>query len=243
MAEKEEEKAEEKAEEKVEEKPVEKKNKVTARERIAQLTRGRGDAEREADRLRQENEELKKNQRLEKKPDQGDFENFDDFSKQNTRWDNQQQQDKDTEINQRADQVIAQRQMEQAQMERSTKWAGHKSEAVTKYENFQDSEDYVVAVANHYRNPGIQELILDAKDPAAIVDYLGNNHKEAEKLAQVSLVSAARTITDLETQLKTSVKEEVKLPPPTDNAGASGSGVFDPNKATQAEYNAYYNGS
>ena len=226
---------------KPEEKPEEqeKKNKVSARQRINELTRARGDRDRIIEEKDRRIAELEKGQRIEKKPQEDDFDTFDDYSKQNDRYSRQQQDDKQTEIDRLADQKVAQRAAEARQLERGEIWAGHKSKGIKKYENFQDSEDYVVAVANHYRNPGIQELILDAEDPAAIVDYLGSNHKEAEKLAQVSLVSAARTISVLETQLKPS-KEKDKLPPPATKPG-SGSSGFDPYTATQAEYNAHYN--
>ena len=224
---------------KTEEAPV-KKNKTTARERIDQLSRQKGDRDRIIADKDQEIAALKANQRIDKKPSEDDYDTFEEFNRDNEKFEAQQTTDSEAEINRRVNDRLAQRDNEKSDQKLFDNYEKSKSVGVKKYENYSDSEQYVALISNRANNADFQKLVMGAKNPAAIIDHLANNQKVAENLVKDSLVSAASSIAELDTKLSQKKKAD-DLPPPTDNAGESGSGVFDPNTATQAEYNAHYN--
>jgi hypothetical protein len=172
-------------------------------DRIKELTRHRREAERRADRLMRENEELRRSRDVRPQPQQPNYA--------------QPQQQISTNPNDIAE-IAAQKAQE---LLREREVAERRAQFDTKVDEFaSEVEDYDAVVTD--RTPvsaHMAEAIMDSDSPGALLYYLGKNPDVARKLYSLPLTKAAKEIGRIEDRLiaerkKAAEKPVTKAPPP-----------------------------
>ena len=91
----------------------------------------------------------------------------------------------------------------------------------------------------------VMEALAETENPADIAYYLGNNRTECIAISKMTPMAASRAIAKLETKLAGSApapkptKKTTSAPPPIKPVGSSNTVGKDPEKMTQAEYEAW----
>jgi len=236
---------EEKAEEKKEDKP----NKVTAKDRIGQLVKKSHDKDRELIKEREEKEELKrqieelKTPKVDKKPNQEEYESYMDYERDEHTWNKQEKAKEQRSIDEQVQDGIRAEKRKAIEKEHEDKWQKEFLKGKKKFEGFETSVQLVDGLSKEYGNTHFVDELLQSDKMAVIVDYLGNNVDEAEDiLSNTSLRGAIKAVDALEKKLESKPKQKKDIPTPTDNAGGGESVSSDLSRLSQKEYNRRMNG-
>jgi hypothetical protein len=92
--------------------------------------------------------------------------------------------------------------------------------------------------------PMVMEALAETENPADIAYYLGKNQPKAVAISRMTPIAAARAIAQIEASLSGTppqppTKKTTTAPPPIKPVGSSNTVTKDPEKMTQAEYEAY----
>lgn len=167
--------------------------------RLDEITRKRREAERERDRLAEENARLKAHQAAppaEGKPVVENFETYEEFVEALTDWKSEQK------INQKFSQLSEsqrQQEMEKTRATASENFDRKKNEAAVKYADF----DEVINNADVVLTNALSDAIIDSEMSGEVMYYLGKNPKEADRLASLPLGALYREMGKIEVKLTT----------------------------------------
>lgn len=107
---------------------------------------------------------------------------------------------------------------------------------VEKYSDFED----IVSDPELPITQAMAEVLAESEVGADLAYYLGKNPKEAERIARLPAISAARELGKLEAKLPTLAAPAVsKAPPPVTPAKGAAGGEKDPSQMTDAEFSAW----
>jgi hypothetical protein len=166
-------------------------------ERIKELTRHRREAERRADRLARELDEVRRAPRA-----------------QPQQQPNAQPSNNATDVSELARQEAKQLLQEQAKAERREQFDSRVDEYASEIEDYDDVVTSRTPVSEH-----MGEAIMDSDIPGQVLYYLGKNPEVARKLYSLPLTKAAKEIGRIEDRLlaerkKAAEKPVSKAPPP-----------------------------
>jgi len=199
--------------------------KQSAQERINELTRKRHEAEREAERLRQELAEKSKPpvQQTSGRPKIEDFETQEAYEDALYDW-------KDG-LKTKEREAVEKRKAEEAAIERFNEKAKKLKET---YEDFDEIVEQPVF------SPVMREVLLNSDEGAMVSYFLGRpeNHGIAEKIRSLSPQSQIYELGKLETKLilAQKTKTSTSAPSPIKPVGMTGGAVVDESKMSDAEW-------
>lgn len=115
-----------------------------------------------------------------------------------------------------------------------------------KYKDFDDVTDYVLHGEGFPSNRAMGEAIFDSEYKDDILYFLGKNLKEAERIADLNPVKAAKEIAKLEVRFESKKKSNITKAPsllqPTE--GGRGSAVYkNPESMSMEEFRQWYQSS
>lgn len=103
-------------------------------------------------------------------------------------------------------------------------WNFRREKAISQHKDFVENEDLVQKVLTHYGNQTMAQTIIDSEKGISIVQHLGKNTDELERIAQMSPISAIKEIGKLEIRFeKKPVKKVSSAPAPVKPVGGGGS--------------------
>jgi len=113
------------------------------------------------------------------------------------------------------------------------------------YDSYSDFEDVALAETVPITSM-VMEALAETDNPADIAYYLGKNRTECIAISKMSPIAAARAIAKIETRLvdgngnqAPNTKKTTSAPPPITPVGSSNTVTKDPEKMSQAEYEAW----
>lgn len=207
------------------EKESEKPKGVPARARIGQLTKNWREAERENERLRYELEQAKTQKQITRQPQEDDYEDTDSYLKDTRLWEQQKEQEIESRVRTKLQEQQARERLEKEQQKLAADWAKKKSKAIKQYENFVESEAEVIDAIKTYGAVDMQDAILESNNSTAIVDYLGNNPDELDKIAQLPPRAQDRAIVRLDAKLDAKPAKKATAPEPIKPLATGGAEV------------------
>ncbi len=103
-------------------------------------------------------------------------------------------------------------------------WNYRKEKAMEQYADFTENENMIQKVLVHYGNPIMAQTIIDSEKGIALVQHLGRNIDELERIARMSPISTVKELARLEDKIgKKTVKKLTTAPNPIKPVGG-GSG-------------------
>lgn len=219
--------------------------------RIDELTRKRGEAEREADywkRIAQAQGKPSAEQQAPAapaKPEPGQFDNYGDYIEALTDWKSEQ---KSQEAIRKAFEERDQQRQQQQQAEQRNQVASTFAERATAFREVTPDFNDVIAAAGDIVVPdAIQDVILGSEHGPRIVYELAKDRAEAERIMSLPPMQAALAIGRLEAKFSTSAAPAApaaptkpavtKAPAPiTPNRSSGGQFTKDPDQMTDAEW-------
>ena len=128
-----------------------------------------------------------------------------------------------------------------AHQEKMVRLQGKIDEGFAKYDDFEE-----VALAETVPiTPMIQEILAETDNPADVAYYLGKNQTKTIAIGRMTPIAASRAIAQIEAEITTTPapagtnKSTTQAPPPIKPVGSSNTVTKDPEKMSQAEYNAW----
>jgi hypothetical protein len=207
--------------------------------RIDELTRQRYQADRDAERARQEAEYWRRQAESKQPPPQEtakgdaaprfeDFDSYDDYTKALARFAAQQ------EFSELKAKEEGQRNQERQAKVREA-FDKKAEEARRKYDDYD-----VVAMGNHVAySPATLQLVVESEVGAELAYYLGKNPDVAKELAHLSPILAAKEIGRLEERFKQPKSQPKKItnaPPPISPVGSNDKATKNLNEMSTEEY-------
>lgn len=113
----------------------------------------------------------------------------------------------------------------------------------TKYKDFEERTDYILYGEGFPSNRAMAEAIVDSSYKDDILYFLGTHVKEAERIARLNPVSAAKEIAKIEVRFDSRKKSNITKAPKvlTPLTGGKGSATHgDPNKMGMDEFRQWY---
>lgn len=170
--------------------------------------------------------ELEEQSKLKAEPNPDDYADDNKLKADQDKW-RQQERDK---LRQEVSQELEQKQIQEKEQRRYNKqvetYAQQRETAKENYENYEESEKLVDSVANMSDSGVIRQVILGSEQGTQIVDYLGNNPDELEKISEMSPLEQARVLGRIESKLDAKpIKKTSSAPDPirSEKGGASAS--------------------
>lgn len=229
------------------EKPWQKKKNTSVEKRIAKATYDKHESDRarkrEADRADAAEKKLRELTEI-KEPSPDDHETTEDYQDRRKEYDDQRVEEIKREAV--ADYTIKQEAQRQRDSREDVQEGYNRSRegAIKQYKDYENSEKEITGAVQYYENPSLMASIFESENKNAIVDYLGKNPTELNKIAQLSPTGAARQLGFIESKLVKAPAKRKTAPAPTSGAGGEVvGGNFQKKDAdlSQAEYNAKYN--
>ncbi|HHT9144707.1 MAG TPA: hypothetical protein ACFYD4_03355 [Candidatus Wunengus sp. YC61] len=204
--------------------------------RIGKMRKIQGDAEREAERLRVENESLKRAQQVKEdigdKPDLSSFETEYEYIEALTDWkvkkaiaeqETKKQEQEATELNKRQEKESEERHKE---VQKKLKVAGEK------YKDFSD----VVYQKNIPITETIVEVISRFDNMGDVAYYLGKHPDECLDIAHSGQLDQVLALRDISDSLKAREHKTTKTPAPIRPISGTGAGIKDLESMSYPEY-------
>ena len=167
------------------------------------------------------------------RPNPDDFDDYNDYVDKLTDWNvDEKKASWDREQNEKVQNQTHQEKMQQMHEKLN---AG--------FQRYDDFEDVALAQTVPI-TPMMAEILAETEEPADIAYYLGKNHTKAIAIGRMTPIAASRAIAQIEAELSGQKpnKQPNKItnaPPPIKPVGSSNTVTKDPEKMTQAEYEAY----
>lgn len=166
------------------------------------------------------------------------FDTYDEFVGAKARWEARQEMKAERErVKSEQEKEVSQR-TEGERRERAMK------QAMEARKKFEDFDDVLSNPDLPQFSKSVAEVIHDSDIGAEIAYYLGKNTEEAEKIASLSPLAAAREIGKIELKIlnppKTEPKRITSAGAPVSTVGEKGNVTVDPSKMTDAEWYAHY---
>lgn len=205
----------------------ERKNKVSAKDRISQLTREKYEERRQREELQQRLEQIESkltdSQPEPQKPKFADFDSDSDYERAlDDYYAKKTEHEREKAVREQRQQEQQQRQL-QEQQQNATKFL---ADIQAKKEKFQDFDTVLndptfAQIANHYK-PEIVSMIQGSDKNVELFYHLGTHLDDAEKIAALPPVQAARELALIESRLGTpDPKKVTNAPPPTKSTSGS----------------------
>lgn len=115
-----------------------------------------------------------------------------------------------------------------------THWQDQMETALDKYDDFEEA---MISIPPESMTDAMTFAIMESDQGGEIAYFLGNNHKEASRIARLSVASQVREIDKLGQTLKP--KQTSKAPPPIKPEKGGDSPAKDPEKMSPEEYRDY----
>lgn len=138
-------------------------------------------------------------------------------------------------------------QRQQAIKKHEEAFHGNLKEAVetgkNKYKDFEEKTDYILYGDGFPSNRSMAEAIVESEYKDDILYYLGSHVKEAERIANLNPVSAAKEIAKIEVRFESRKKSNISKAPKvlTPLTGGKGSATHgDPNKMGMDDFRQWY---
>jgi hypothetical protein len=229
-----------------------KKNGTPLHQRFRDLTTERWANKATIEELRKENESLKAKTRIEK-PDPESFEDTSQYEKQRAKsqyekqrakWDDQQKED----IERKAIEDYKLQNEYQEEQRKAQKvfqdYQSQRAEALNEYSDYAKSENALGQAIQDFGVKNMEFDILESPQAKAIVDHLGKNESELEKIASLYATDprrAGRELGKLEVKLDKKPGKKNEVPDPLPKGGGAGPVGKETSEMSQKEYNIYMN--
>lgn len=225
------------------EKPDEKRrNKVSAEDRINQLTREKYEQKRRADELEQRFKEVEAkvaaNQPEIKKPRYSDFDTEEEFDAAVHDYHKKvAAQEQETQRRQETQQEEARRKQAESN-QAAQKFVSDLQKEKANYDGIDDvMKDEAFALITQQMSPDIIALIQSSDKNVALTYHLGTHLDEAERIATLPPVRAARELALLESRLELPTPKTISnAPDPIKSANGKTVTEKDPSKMTDKEF-------
>lgn len=201
-------------------------------ERIDELTKARGTAEREAAYWKGVAEAAKPQQQDAKpsKPTLDQFEDYSAYVEALTDW----------KADQKIDAKFAERDVKQSQQAKASTWQQRAEAAKAEMPDFAE----VLNASQAPMTQAMAEVLQESDHGPAIAYHLAKNPNEADRIAHLSPLAQARELGKIEASLSApketpAPKKVTSAPPPPTPIGSGRSTAGEPGKMTQAEYMAW----
>lgn len=216
----------------------ERRNRVSAKDRIRQFRRKLGDTERELEAARQEIEKLRASTKPEStEPKEEDFPSQAEWLEAVVDYRAEQKakaalKAKETEAAEaRSKQTAAQIQAD---------WNKKQAKALEKYPDFKEMENDLIEDIQDLGASNLFEEILESDQGTELVAYFHKNPDELERVAALRPRAATREIGKIESKLAEKPARK-SPPPPPETIRGSALVTKDISRMSQAEYNKYMN--
>lgn len=113
----------------------------------------------------------------------------------------------------------------------------------SKYKDFEDRTDYILYGEGFPSNRAMAEAIVESSYKDDILYFLGTHVKEAERIANLNPISAAKEIAKIEVRLEAKKKSNITKAPKVISTPSGGKGSAshgDPNKMGIEEFTNWY---
>ena len=200
-------------------------------------------AAQEKDRIIQE---LKEKTLLKKEPDKDDYSDYEKYQNDKKQWEQQKEIEIEAKVTQKLRQKALEREQQVKAEETAKRWAKESAIGKKTYENFDKSEEEVIAVVRDYGAGTIRDYIVEHDEKgmgSALVDYLGNNLDKLEKIATLSPTAQAREMARIEKTLEAKPTKTVSsAPDPVNSVRGSASVSVNPSNESVSDYIRRKNG-
>jgi vacuolar-type H+-ATPase subunit I/STV1 len=204
--------------------------------RLDKMRRKQGDAEREAERLRTENESLKRTQQQQKdigdKPDPSSFDSEAEYIDALTDWKiakaSAERERKDEERRQQENQEREQRDAQ----ERHRETQRQLKDATKKYPDFAEvvyREDLPITQA-------MLDILTRFENMADVSYYLGKHPDQCADISRSGPADQALTLKDISDTIRAKERKTTKAPPPRRPIQSTGAGIKDLESMSYPEY-------
>ena len=129
------------------------------------------------------------------------------------RWNQQREREIREDERKRVKMEAEQAKLDRERLKIAEQWQRKKNKAVKKYENFVQSEQEVLSIIHDYGAVEMQECILESDIGPDLVDYLGKNYDECERIAQYPPRKQARELIKLERKLEARPTQKASTAP------------------------------
>ena len=169
-------------------------------------------------------------------PKAAEFEDYDEYVKKLTDW----------RVNSARAQWEAESQRKENERSASERQAALREKLQEGYQLYSDFEDVAFDRSASHITPMVVDLLADCDHPAEVVYHLAKNRVEGMAIARMTPLRAARAIAKLEDKIVSNradnpppIKPISKAPPPIKTVGSSAAVSKDPEKMSQAEFEAW----
>jgi len=249
----EEEKVEEQAEiqpeEKVEEKPAEEKaqEKEKAKRRLSdrnkELTWKLRETERQLEAEKAAKKEVEDRSKLQTAPKEEDFDTFESYKAQQTKWDTQKEAEIEERVTLKVQTQFAEKQTQLELQKNQEAYNTQRTELAKEDPKMGEYELVVTRAMNDYGVPELQNMILNAKEYGPkMVKHLGTHPDALLDIALATPQERFFQMGKLQAKLEAKpVKKISSAPDPVRSGKASAQVQANPANETQAEYNRRMN--
>ena len=194
-------------------------------DRVKQVTWQAREAERKAQALEEENRKLREQAALKKEPKEDDYLDHSKFEEDRQRWQEQERARIRDEVARELRESQVREKEQREYQEKVMTYAQSRESALTEYKDYVESEKLVDAVVNTTGAEGIRQSILNSEKGPQLVDYLGNNPDELERLSEMSPLAQAQRLGKIEASLDAKpIKKTSSAPPPIRSGSGSATG-------------------
>lgn len=198
-----------------------KPNRTPAKERIAELTRQRREAEKRA-----EIAEAKLKAYEAPAPKRADYADDDSFEADRAKW--AAKAARGDEAKQEADTAKS-----EAQQAKAETWNAQRAEIVERHPDFDQK---ISSVPGDIFNESVADAILESEMAADVAYVLANNLDRAKAFAAMTPIQRGREIGRIEAELAPKPRKISSAPPPVETIGTKGPGSgFNPHNASVAD--------
>lgn len=134
-------------------------------------------------------------------------------------------------------QVKPQPKAEPRREEALREWGFKVQKVAEKYPDYAQNEEHVKRTLDYYKNPEIADILIESAQGPEVVQYLGKNTDELERIAKLSPLSAAKEIGKIEDKLTSKpVKKQTTAKPPVSPVSGGGSATTDYSKMSTTDF-------
>lgn len=225
---------------------TEEKKRAGVQKRIDQLTRQRYEEQRRREELEQQLKELQAKQDQPKPvvaPNPEDFEDYNEYLERQADFLAHRAQEKISEAQKQQAQADQQRQLREEQANRTQRFKERVEAEIDQYEGFLDKvNDPVFNQITESMHQDLITLIQESEKGTALTYHLANNLAEADRIARLNPVLAARELALLEASIKLPQPKKVSdAPDPIAPIGGNEEAVKDPSQMSTDEWMAWRN--
>jgi len=182
--------------------------------------------------------ELEQGQRLPSEPLRENYATEEEHERDTKRWSKQNEQDIRADERAKVQAGNQEREQLRRQQKVSDRYGVDRLEGAKKFDNYQRSENEILAVVQRDGAWAMRDAIIGSKkNSAEIVNYLGNNLDELDEIASLSRDEQIREIFEIEQKVKAKAPKTVSDAPEPAGKVTGGANSGETSKVSQREWN------